>query len=188
MRIFTVDIRALPYYEDSWLCAERRSRLARFKNEKARLLSLAAELALIEAVRSVHPDAALPLRYKRNEHGKPFLTDYPDLRFNISHSGDYAVCAVSEKNIGVDLQTTDRTHEGIAERFFTADECEYIGESAENFFEVWSRKESYLKARGTGLDVPLNSFSVFSLPGCKFTSCTPPGDGYVLWVCELGNR
>ena len=185
MKIFTMDIRALPYYEESWLCAERRSRLARFKNEKARLLSLAAELVLIEAVRSVYPDAKLPLRYTRNEHGKPFLTDYPELNFNLSHSGNYAVCVISERSIGVDIQTTDREHEGIAERFFTSDECEYIGESPDNFFEVWSMKESYLKARGTGMDVPLDSFSVFKLTDCRFTKCDAPEGGYVLWVCEM---
>lgn len=184
LEIFTVDARTLDLSCTDMVSSNRREKLARIKNESAKRLSFAAEMALIKAVRHFYPSAPLPLRYERGEHGKPYLCDYPDLFINLSHSGDYAVCAAADCEIGIDIQQTKRANFRIAERYFTKEECEYIGSSEARFFELWSKKESRLKATGTGITIPLNSFSVLNNGGgFEFKEITPPEDGYVMWVC-----
>lgn len=91
------------------------------------------------------------------EKGKPYLKEYP-LFFNLSHSGEYVVCAVSDREIGVDIQMCSDVNEGrIAERFFSKEECkalEHCGTAEERrrlFFRLWTRKEAYGKLLGDGV-------------------------------------
>ena len=184
--VFIIDARRVDLSDTGMICSERREKLARLKHEGAKRLSLAAELALIKAVRNVYPSAPLPIRCKRGKHGKPYLSDYPELYINLSHSGNYAVCAGSDYEVGIDIQQMRRANFRIAERFFTKQECEYISGSESRFFELWSKKESYVKATGSGITVPLNSFSVLENgDGFEFTELTPPENGYVMWACLL---
>ncbi|MDO5396675.1 MAG: 4'-phosphopantetheinyl transferase superfamily protein [bacterium] len=184
LEIFTVDARTLDLTRTDMVCSERREKLARLKNEASKRLSLAAELALIKAVLHFYPSAPLPLRCKRGKHGKPYLCDYPELHINFSHSGNYAVCAAADREVGIDIQQMRRADFRIAERYFTGEECEYIGSSEARFFELWSKKESRVKATGTGITIPLNSFSVLKNGGgFEFIELTPPESGYVMWVC-----
>jgi 4'-phosphopantetheinyl transferase len=164
----------------------RLSKINRLKNEHSQLQSIAAELSLINAVGEFYPDASLPIAYRTLDGGKPVLCDYPRLKINISHSGDYAVCAASDNEIGIDIQKTRRANFRIAQRYFTSTECEYIGNDESRFFELWAKKESYVKATGTGLTVPLNSFSVLENGNdFEFIELAPPEDGYVVCVCIL---
>ena len=159
------------------------------KNDKAKRQSLAAELALIQAVRYFYPDAPLPLRYKRNEHNKPYLCDYPELHINISHSGDFSVCIASEHEVGIDIQKTGNADFRVAKRFFTEDEFQYIGTDAMRFYELWAKKESYLKAYGTGMSVPLSSFSALDKSeDHEYIELTPPQSGYVMWACVINKE
>lgn len=97
-------------------------------------------------------------------HGKPALADPASgIHFNVSHSGDWTVVAIARVAVGVDVERVDprRATKRIADRFLTAAERDLIqtragphGDAA--FFMVWSRKEAYLKAVGTGLSVPFS--------------------------------
>ena len=91
------------------------------------------------------------------EKGKPYLRDYP-LFFNLSHSGEYVICAVSDREIGVDIQKCSDTNVmGIAKRFFVEEECRALeacgtGEERQQcFFRLWVRKEAYGKLLGKGI-------------------------------------
>ena len=111
----------------------------------------------------------------RTQRGKPFLPDLPDFHFNLSHSGGWVVIGWADRPVGIDVETF-RPREGkdaLARRFFHADEQTYLadardGEWLSRFFEIWTKKESYLKYLGTGIDRPLNSFSVFDALGAGF--------------------
>lgn len=106
----------------------------------------------------------------RNQYGKPFLASKnmeSNLYFNISHSGEWIVCAISNNEIGIDIEKVDTYSHNIAKRFYSnneyntfLDKNEY--ERDKYFFDIWTLKESYVKALGKGLSVPFNSFS-FSL-------------------------
>ena len=91
------------------------------------------------------------------EKGKPYLREYP-LFFNLSHSGEYVVCAVSDREIGVDIQKCSGMNAmGIAKRFFSEDECRALEvcetgeERQQSFFRLWVRKEAYGKLLGEGV-------------------------------------
>jgi 4'-phosphopantetheinyl transferase len=102
---------------------------------------------------------AAPLDFAMAEHGKPYLPAFPDLRFNLSHSHDMALVAVTHGiEIGVDVERFRPMQEcmAIAERFFPPLEAAELaavppeGREVE-FFRLWTRIEAKLKARGIGL-------------------------------------
>ena len=111
------------------------------------------------------------VNFNYGSHGKPALGgDHRAslLRFNASHSGELAVYAfVQECEVGIDVEyiKSDFATEEIAERFFSSREIETLtalpkADRAAEFFRLWTRKEAYIKAIGTGLSHPLNEFDV----------------------------
>ena len=88
------------------------------------------------------------------EHGKPHLTNYPDVHFNISHSGEYVVCGVSDKPIGVDIQKIGKYNSDVAKRVCNKKELkqiEYSSDKAYEFTKLWTQKEAVLKMHGIGI-------------------------------------
>ncbi|MBN2307593.1 MAG: 4'-phosphopantetheinyl transferase superfamily protein, partial [Candidatus Hydrogenedentes bacterium] len=116
------------------------------------------------------------VRLTYNAQGRPELADEtaPDgLRFNVSHSGALALVAATRgRAIGVDIE---QVHEraaamGIARRFFSREEVAALralpAEARRvGFLNCWTRKEAYIKAKGQGLSLPLDKFSVTLAPG-----------------------
>lgn len=108
------------------------------------------------------------LKFSSNAYGKPSLDDCQiNLQFNLSHSGDYIACAVTlDSPIGIDVETKQRKNNvmSIADHYFTGTElADILAQTGENrhskFFEYWTLKEAYIKARGLGLAIPLDQFS-----------------------------
>ena len=99
--------------------------------------------------------------------GKPVVRGQV-LAFNLSHSGDVAVCAVAANgNLGVDVEAVRPVPDAdtLASRFFSGEEAAELalvpaGDRLRAFFDVWTRKEAFLKATGEGMARPLDSFSV----------------------------
>lgn len=103
---------------------------------------------------------------KTGTNGKP---EVQGLHFNISHSNDIVICAVSENDIGCDIEKISTANLSIAKRFFTENEFKYIesfsGKDADNeFYRLWTAKESFIKMTGEGLSRPLKSFEVQCIP------------------------
>lgn len=107
------------------------------------------------------------LDISRTEYGKPYLRDYPECYFNISHTSGIIVCAVADRPVGVDVERIKPFNKRIVKRFFVEKEQNYIFEledkSEERFAEIWTKKEAYVKCIGKGLDIPFESFDVFDL-------------------------
>ncbi len=116
--------------------------------------------------------------FQANAYGKPFLkTDLPsalpDLTFNLSHSGEFALIALARgRRVGVDIEQVraEFAGPGIAEHFFSPSEVQALsalpgGDRTRAFFRCWTRKEAFVKARGEGLSLPLDSFDVTLLAG-----------------------
>jgi 4'-phosphopantetheinyl transferase len=157
------------------LAADERERAERFRVPvvRARFIAGRATLRNILGRLAGCPPSALQFAY--GEKGKPYLVP-PSPRmpkFNLSHSHGLALYAVSlDREIGIDLEMIrqDRDHEKLARRFFSPIEtAELMALPAPQrlpaFFDCWTRKEAYLKARGQGLAVPLASFDVSLAPG-----------------------
>ena len=143
---------------------ERKAKTKRFRMRPDRIRSLAAELLLRKALSDAgHGTEAL--RYEYGPQGKPFLAGAPDFQFSISHSGDYVLVAAAGRNVGCDIEKIENADLKIAERFFSEEEkamLRAIPENARNdaFYRLWTMKESYIKATGDGLSLPLSAFTV----------------------------
>lgn len=117
------------------------------------------------------------VQFDYGPHGKPSLGGAQrasSLRFNASHSGDFALYAFADdQEVGVDVEyiKSNIAPEEIAKRFFSPREVETLNALAAAdqpaaFFRCWTRKEAYIKALGTGLSHPLNEFDVTAaIPG-----------------------
>lgn len=87
-------------------------------------------------------------------YGKPYLKNYPDVFFNISHSGQWVACAVSDKAIGIDVQEVTTFSHDVAAKVCNNVELSMIesaNDPAAEFTRIWTRKEAYLKMLGYGI-------------------------------------
>nr|WP_215575444.1 4'-phosphopantetheinyl transferase superfamily protein [Bacillus mycoides] len=106
------------------------------------------------------------IKFIYNEYGKPFLKNFSDFHFNISHSGEWVVCATANSNVGIDIErVSDIEALKLANEFFSDEEFYDIpsmnsDEQINYFYDIWTLKESYIKTIGKGLYIPLNSFSI----------------------------
>ncbi len=160
----------------------------------ARLHSAGAELLLMRAIGQLRP--GLSLACGRGDKGKPWLLSDPSFHFNLSHSGSWAVCAVGDCPVGVDIQLQRPVRTDIS-RKFSSQERELLealcGQQwIDAFFQLWAVKESFGKCRGTGLTRGLMR-PVVSLPtgsvgeqGYTARLLPPPEVGYALAVCLAG--
>lgn len=122
---------------------------------------------------SLEPDQ---LQFSHNSFGKPSLPislGKKNLSFNMSHSGSYVLYAITlDREIGVDIEQVHENFEweSIASSFFSSLENQMLQEvpqelKYEAFFNCWTRKEAYIKARGNGFSYPLDRFAVSLISG-----------------------
>ena len=188
------------------LAADEQERAGRFCLEAPRRRFIVARgllRALLSACLGLEPER-VPIAC--TAHGKPVLASAaggPPLHFNLAHAGELALVALSaDREVGVDLEFVrpELAGEEIAERFFSPSEAAALRTlppeaRVRAFFSCWTRKEAYLKARGEGLSLPLDRFTVSLSPGrpAALLDCRddpeealrwtlvdlPPGPGYV---------
>ncbi|MBQ8868318.1 MAG: 4'-phosphopantetheinyl transferase superfamily protein [Oscillospiraceae bacterium] len=161
---------------------KRRQRTLKMRKKDPQLLCIGAEVCL-----SVALGLPLPLEYQTEQGGKPFIERAP--QFNISHSGDYVVCAVDEKPIGADIERINRMKESIFNRIASPREKEKAATLKEDqlleyYCTVWTKKESILKLTGEGIRKELSTVCTES-EGCYHTEKT---SDYVLSVCLFENK
>jgi 4'-phosphopantetheinyl transferase len=152
------------------LSDDERARHARFKFESDRDIYLVAHALvrrMLANVTGARPDA---LSFVAGEHGRPEIAApsvATPFRFNLSHTHGLVACAVTRaSDIGVDVEYVERKVEllNVANHVFSAREVQSLaalsGEAQrERFFELWTLKEAYIKAIGTGLSAPLRSIT-----------------------------
>ena len=140
----------------------RRECIIKLRFDENKRESLGAELLMNIALSEYCPELPLPVEICCGEFGKPEIVGCP-LFLNLSHSRGFAVCAISDNIVGVDIQYREAHSDSIAKRFFAPDEQAYIAASDDPvaaFSDIWCMKESYVKALGTGLNTPFALFSV----------------------------
>jgi len=155
----------------STLSADETERAERFHFDRDRHRFIVAHIALRDILSRYLDCEPNEITFSVNPYGKPELTNH-NLEFNLSHSGDFALIAVTQKyKVGVDVEyiRSNSDPESIAERFFSTSEfSELISLPPEQrttgFFNCWTRKEAYIKAQGLGLSLPLDSFDVSLTP------------------------
>lgn len=154
------------------LTEEELARHARFHFDHSKREFLAGRALMRGALAHYLGVEPSEVRFDFGREGKPELRDPGDrargLAFNMSHTRGLVAFAIARgEMIGVDVESIEpkRADSGIAERFFSRDECEFLSKltaanRVEFFFRYWTLKEAYLKARGLGLALPLKEFTM----------------------------
>lgn len=167
----------------SLLCEERCKRVIRMKQIPDKVRAVEAGLLLQECLRDYlagsaetsgkdSKEAAEPagrsaapdmknLRIDYDKNGKPFLPDFPDVYFNISHSGEYVAVAVGDAEVGLDVQEKKELSDGVLKRIAAEEEKDL------QILPAWlfSIKESFLKLTGDGITKDLRDFYIVEKNG-----------------------
>lgn len=133
--------------------AQKREKIKAIKNEKASRESLAGELLLMFALKKVKAD------YEKCEfffkgQGKPYIKNYKDFSYNISHSAGLVALACSKKEVGCDIEKIRETDVEKLKRILSEDEIKTLDEITDTrekqkvFFKFWTKKESLAKLNG----------------------------------------
>lgn len=172
--LFITDIAAaeIERLQDAYLALltpEEAGRAARLRHAGVRAEFLTGRALVRTALSAVTGDAPAAWRFALGDHGKPAIESpsHAGLEFNLSHTHGLIVCAVRRGGaVGVDVENCQRHNGGIdlARRFFAAGEVAALEVAAEEdrrelFFRFWTLKESFIKARGRGLSLPLDRFA-----------------------------
>lgn len=170
------------------LSEKKRESISRMKQPQKAALRIAADALCRRAVAAETGISPRDVVFGENPYGKP---EANGVFFSVSHSGSIAVCAVSERPIGVDTEEIRSIRPEVAKRFACDDELMYIGNSSVRLLEIWTLKEAYFKCIGTGLGTDIKSVSftvadsgiICSKGGfkCRFEKIA---DGYICAVCE----
>ncbi|MBP3775440.1 MAG: 4'-phosphopantetheinyl transferase superfamily protein [Prevotella sp.] len=139
---------ALPLLSD-----QRREQALKFKHEQGRKTCAAAYLLLCEGLRKEYGITEKPV-FEYGEHGKPFIVGHPDIHFNLSHCREAAVCVISDRPVGVDIESIREYKESLVRYTMNEDEIAQITQSShpeEAFTRLWTMKEAVLKLSGEGL-------------------------------------
>lgn len=166
----------------------RRIDRLRFPGDRCRCLGAGALLRLALAEAGV--DETL---FVYGAHGKPRLAGDPGVHFNLSHSGERAMCVLSEHRVGCDVERIGRRGGDVAERFFAPEEYERIMAAPEEargamFTRLWALKESFLKATGLGMTLPLSAFTIDVGGGCVTVSQAVDDHSYRFFELETGDE
>lgn len=153
----------LYYYLINFVSYEKQQKIKKYRFKEDKLRTLCGDVLLRYILINFFDIKNGQITFYKNDYGKPFLKDLPFF-FNISHSGEWVICAVSNEEIGADIEIIKDTNLSIGERFFSKEENEYLNNTSNDkkekaFFNIWTLKESYVKYIGQGLSMPLNSFS-----------------------------
>jgi 4'-phosphopantetheinyl transferase len=127
------------YY--SLLSNERREYVDSLKIETDRKRTVAGEM-LVKIALGLRNETIL-----RTDEGQPYIAGM-DNHFSISHSGNFAVCAIDKCKIGIDIEEIRNIDIKAAKRFCNEKELEYVGNDINRFFEIWTAKEATYKMMG----------------------------------------
>ena len=154
--------------------------------ENAVYFARTGETDLSAAARRLLADAlGFSPRIEKGAHGNPFLPAYPGIHISIAHTRGAVACAVFDRPVGIDLERPRRINPALAKKYFTPAEQAYALD-AEQFIEVWTRKEAWLKREGVGFAsvAPVSSIETWGNPETA-TFCI---EGFTISVCAAPPR
>jgi 4'-phosphopantetheinyl transferase len=169
------------------LSRDEQARADRFKFERDRRRFIASRSRL-RAILAHYLDCdPAAIRFEYAQYGKPHLPTAPDLQFNLSHSGELALCAVTQTHrVGVDLEELRPLSHfpSLSQRCLSATELAALQQLPEavqpvTFLQYWTGKEAYLKAIGKGLSESLQRVELQWHPTPQFCQVPEPGDWHL---------
>jgi len=146
---------------------ERQEQLQKFRFREDYLRSLYSETILRTIIAKKAEILPKNITITRPEGKKPFLPDNPDIHFSISHSGEWAVCAIGNTEIGIDIEKIGEKEvkSSLKNRVLTEKELEYLEtlpdkQKTSIFYQYWTMKEAYSKCIGFGLGIDFRKIEI----------------------------
>lgn len=178
------------------LSPDEQAKADRFRFERDRRRAIVRRAALRHILAGYVEIAPAELSFRYGPQGKPRLAEpfcESGREFNLSFSGELALCAVARRPLGIDLEQERPVKNAalVAKHFFTPDEIALQNaapDANQVFLRHWTRKEALIKATGSGLSVPLNGFDVSWLPdGSPRRVSLPDAAGLLTtwWLSDL---
>lgn len=169
------------------LSHERQQKINAYKILSDKVDGCVAFLLLRYALKNEYSITETP-EFIFNEYGKPFLKNHNNIYFNISHCKNAVVCAVSEKNIAVDIMDYRKIHSNVINRVCSESEKSMLSLSqnqTKDFIKLWTMKECYSKLLGKGLSMDFSKITA-DIPECqKFRYIE--NEKYMLACSEISN-
>lgn len=150
----------------SHISAEKRQKLTRFFQQADSNRSLYGELLVRYVASQQLGIAAEDIVISANPYGKPYLEGIAGFEYNLSHSGCWVAMIYGHHAVGIDVERHRKLDiDSLARICLTSSERAHLGgysgeEREQYFFQIWTCKESYIKAVGKGMSIPLDSFDV----------------------------
>lgn len=161
----------------------RKEKADKLKKDEKKKLSIAAGDLVRSVISKKFNIDKKDVRFRVEKGGKPHIEGI-DVNFSISHSGTIALCAIADSPVGIDIEKIRDMDLSVAKKHFAPDEQDYVFEkmslSRQRFFEVWTRKEAYVKMLGRGISY----FPEFSTMGDK-RIITHIRSRYIVSVCTM---
>ncbi len=163
---------------------QRREQALRFRYELGQRTCVLAYLLLKKALRQEYGITENPL-FEYGEHGKPAIVGHPEIHFNLSHCREAVACAVSNRPVGIDVESVREYKDSLARYTMNDDELRTIaaaGRPDAAFIRLWTMKEAALKLTGRGITD--NMKTVLPATGLTFTTVERLERNYIYTVCE----
>ena len=135
------------------LSEQRREQALKFKHDQGRKTCAMAYLLLCRALREEYGLTEKPL-FEYGEHGKPAIVGHPDIHFNVSHCREAVVCAVSDRPVGIDVESIREFKDSLVRYTMNDLELQRISQAERPevaFIRLWTMKEAKLKLTGEGI-------------------------------------
>lgn len=178
---------------EALLGVAERARAERLATDELKRRFLAAHCGMRRILASYLHCKPVDLEIEVAEHGKPFLVGGP-LQFNMAHSADEVLLAVSVQQVGVDIERHRPVtrHEKLATKHFSSGEIQWMRELAsvdqlQRFFDIWSRKEAITKLTGLGLRASVKPLDTNPAEGADGTVEVPSNWPTMLKACWLSS-
>jgi 4'-phosphopantetheinyl transferase len=168
-------------------------RSSKYIHQRDKKLCIGVEILLNYLLKKIGLDNPI---FDSDEYGKPYIKNYSDVHFNLTHSQNYVACAISDSPVGVDIEHIHDVDLELAKKYFQDQEYEYVKNNQHNnaFFELWVLKESYMKMTGLGFGLGLDEFMVeiddldiklkHGKTSCKLGLWNVCDGNYMLGVCS----
>lgn len=166
----------------SWLPqlpSARQKKLLRYRFAKDRWLCAAAYMLLLHALQNEYGITEEQVKMEVEESGKPYLASHPHIFFNLSHCDIGVACGTGNAPIGIDVETVRKIDNNVIRRVCSASEQDMLKQSPNPdllFAVMWTLKESWLKAKGYGIDYSLDKVNTKKLFLNNYQICQ---EGYV---------
>ncbi|KIQ79982.1 4-phosphopantetheinyl transferase [Bacillus sp. L_1B0_8] len=144
---------------------EKKRKIERYKKKEDAYRTLLGDVMIRSIICKRYKISNQDIKYSYNKYGKPNWIGDKFFCFNISHSGDWIVCIVGNTSVGIDIEQMRPIKLETISQLFSMKEIEDLNlkvltEKNDYFYDLWTLKESYIKAIGTGLSTPFNSFTI----------------------------